>query len=162
MKSDIKHPRRACLICSTIHCCSRLDNCASSPRYDTAKVFSCGSFVRVNVSELSAHTKFHYSELNCCTSGLQRSTASDCNIKVHLFAVLSNSHASQCGSITDERWCKVPQGIILKFLAHANDGQRMKHLEMGLNLCRFRCASVRQRSHQQDNNMQKHLIPLML
>lgn len=150
MKSDITRPRRACLICCTSLCCSRLHNWAYwwlPPWYDTAKAFSCGSSVRV--SELSAHTKFHYR----VTQGLHLWAAEKlqpmvvCNIKISAISQFwRNSHASKYQSVTNDRWCKAPQGIILKFLAHVNNGQWMKHLEIRLNLCRFRCVSCRHKS----------------
>lgn len=149
MKSDIMHPRPTCLICCTIHCCSRLDNCAYSPRYDTAKAFSCGGFVRADVNELSAHTKFHYSGtelLHLWARAEPQPVVVILKSALTISQLWRNSHASQCGCITDDRWCKAPQGIILKFLAHVNNGRRMKHLEMRLNLCRFRCVYCRQKN----------------
>lgn len=84
MKSDIMRPRPACLICCTIHCCSRLDKRAYSPRYDIAKAFSCGSFARANVNELSAHTKFHYRETEVLHlwAAEEQQPVIVCNIKI--------------------------------------------------------------------------------
>lgn len=83
MKSDITRPRPACLICCTIHCCSRLDNCAYSPWYDTAKAFSCGSFCESERQRaLSPHKVPLQWDWAAAPLGCSGATASDCNIKI--------------------------------------------------------------------------------